>query len=262
MEDILDSGSPKQHDDLNGPSLEHLASNGYKFDFGKCFERGWEAMKSDIGQYILFALVAGVIIVVSLFTVIGAILIALPLQAGYMVYAKKVLTNEPREFNDFFGGFKYFTPLLGYVGVMILVGLILAVPLGVVMGINFAALGSLDALDNPDMVGAQFSAIMLPFQFLFMIIGVFLGALLFFAIPLIVIGQLKTVESIRWSIKLALKNFWWLLLYAFVVSLIQQAGAFACYVGLLFTFPLSQCLLLGAYAEIVGLGDKRTTTVG
>lgn len=92
---------------------------------------------------------------------------------------------------------------------------------------------------------------------LFAVIAVVVQALFFFAVPLIVIGKLSALNAITWSIKLALKNVLWIVLFMFIVGLIVGAGALACGVGLLFTIPFGQCLSLGAYSEIVGLGPKR-----
>ncbi len=252
MEDILDDFSLSSSYD--GPSLQELYTYGYKFDFGKYFTVGWNAMKNDVGQYILFFFVAMLIFFVSFVTIIGPLFIALPLFAGVFTYGRKALLNEPREFNDFFGGFKSFGPLVGYTFLMIAASLFVGLPLLVLAGFDlgfFEALGS-DPKGMSDMV---FGA-MIPAQLGFMVVGVVLQTLLFFTIPLIVIGKLGTLSAIGWSMKIVSKNFWWVLLYIIVAGFVQQAGIIACYVGLLFTVPLAQCLYLGAYAGIVGLAEK------
>lgn len=260
MEEILDQSPPQHEGDLNGPSLHELREQGYTFDFGKYFNTGWKIMKDDVGQFILFTLVMGLIIAVSLITLVGPILLALPLSAGYWLYGKKILHGEDRQFNDFFGGFKYFGPLVGYTLLMIAVISIFVLPLVLLTGIGA---GSITAItDDPEAGFAAMTAVMLPFQLLVGFGSIFLQAFLFFVVPLIVIGQLSTWSAIRWSARIASKNYWWVVLFIFVVGIVSQAGAFACYVGLLFTAPLAQCISLGAYAEIVGLGDKSADAEG
>ncbi|WP_306641487.1 hypothetical protein [Sanyastnella coralliicola] len=255
MEDILDIQHESNQQD--GPSLSQLDAEGYKFDFSRAFETGWAAFKDDIGQYILYTLVMLVIIIASLITIVGPILIAMPLSAGVMIYGSYALKKETREFNTFFEGFKFFGPLLGYLLIMVLLSLVFIVPFALIFGMGSAIA---DAA-NSEAIEA-ISAIMLgPLQILIMVISVLIQAFLFFSVPLIVIGGLGTMDAIKWSAKIARKQFWWILLFAFVVSLISQAGAFACYVGLLFTMPLSQCLILGAYADIVGLGNKQEASL-
>jgi membrane-anchored glycerophosphoryl diester phosphodiesterase (GDPDase) len=259
MDNILDDDRSHEGHNLQGRSLQDIVANGYTFDFGACFNTGWNAMKSDVGQYILFALVAGLIFVVSIFTIIGAILIFLPLWVGYYTYGAKVLRNEPREFGDFFGGFKFFTPLLGFVGLLVLFGLVVFLPLGLATGLNIATFESF--MDDP--IGAEkaLSRAFLPIQLIGGLITLVAQVFVVFTLPLIVIGQLGVMDAIRWSARIASKNFGWLLLYIFVVGLISQSGVLACYIGMLFTIPFGQCLSLGAYAEIIGLGDKRERSI-
>lgn len=252
MEEILDDHRPSVGYD--GPSLEELHTRGYSFDFGKYFNTGWNAMKNDVGQYILFFFVAMLILMVSFITVVGPIFIALPLFAGFFTYGRKALLNEPREFNDFFGGFKSFGPLVGYTFLMIAAYLVVGLPLFILAGFDlefFEAFGN-----DPEGMSEMAFAAMLPLQLALTVVSIVVQTLLFFTIPLIVIGKLTVLSAIGWSVKIVGKNFWWLLLYIFVAGLIQQAGVLACYVGLLFTVPLAQCLYLGAYADIVGLGEK------
>lgn len=254
MDDILDAGqNPSSGNNYNGSSLEELDAKGYHFDFGKYFETGWKAIKDDIGQFILYTLVMFLIIGVSLITLIGPVLIAFPLFAGFIIYGRKALLKEERSFNDFFGGFKFFGPLLGFMGLILLFALALSLPLGLIMGINFAAL---ETLENPEVAAPGMIGALLSYQLLLFVVQIVITTFLFFTVPLIVLGHLGTIDAIKWSIRLVRKNFWWVLLFAFVTGIVQQAGALVCYVGLLFTIPLGQCLVLGAYAEIVGLDKK------
>lgn len=259
MDNILDDDRIHEGHNLEGRSLQDIAANGYTFDFGACFNTGWNAMKSAVGQYILFALVAGLIFIASFFTIIGAFLIFLPLWVGYYIYGAKVLRNEPREFGDFFGGFKFFGPLMGVLGLFILFGLLVFVPLGLATGLSIGTFESF--MDDPVGTEKALSEAFLPMQLIGGLISLVAQVFVVFTLPLIVIGQLGVMDAIRWSARIASKNFGWLLLYFFVVGVMSQIGILACYIGMLFTFPLGQCLSLGAYAEIIGLGDKRERSI-
>lgn len=252
MEDILDQGY-KSNEEFNGPSLSELGMDGYKFDFGKAFEIGWQAFSKDIGSFILYTLVYFLLIIVSAFTVIGLFLIAMPLTAGFMLYGAKCLRGEDLEFNDFFGGFKFFSPLLGYVGLMLLIGLLIIVPIAILFGLQIEFLETA----SPTEINNYIQGIVWPIQGISTIASFFIQTFFFFTVPLIVLGELGTIDAIKWSFKLAMKNFWWILLFAFVVGILTQIGIYVCLVGILFTIPLGQCLTLGAYTHIVGLGNKR-----
>lgn len=252
MEEILDDS--RSSGGYEGPSLEELHMNGYTFDFGRYYSTAWRAMKDEVGQYILFMLVALLIITVSLITIVGPILIALPLFSGFMTYGSKVLRNEPREFNDFFGGFKSFGPLIAFTLIMLFGYALIAAPVVLMAGFDG---GWFDEMaSDPDAAFRIMFGAMLPLQLAISVLGIVAQTLLFFAVPLIVIGNLGAIEAIRWSVKLAGRNFWWILLYIILAGFVQQAGMLACYIGLLFTVPFAQLLYLGAYADIVGLGEK------
>jgi len=148
---------------------------------------------------------------------------------------------------------------LGVVGLSILFGLLVFVPLGLATGLSISTFESF--MDDPAGAEEALSAAFLPIQLIGGLIGLMAQVFVVFTLPLIVIGQLGVMDAIRWSARIASKNFGWLLLYIFVVGLISQSGVLACYIGMLFTIPFGQCLSLGAYAEIIGLGDKRERSI-
>lgn len=103
MNEILDS--ERSYDSNQGPSLEELRANGYKFEISRYFSVGWSAMKPEIGMYILFTVLLAVILAISSFIPFAQILIQVPLTAGFFVYGRRVLLEEKPDFGDFFGGF-------------------------------------------------------------------------------------------------------------------------------------------------------------
>ncbi|MCH2197422.1 MAG: hypothetical protein MK081_01460 [Flavobacteriales bacterium] len=257
MEDILDIQHEESSDPLDGPSLQYLRENGYNFSFGKYWETGWNAMKDDVGWYVLYGFLAGIISILVSFTYIGQYLIGGALFAGFFVYGAKVIRKEKREFGNFFDGFKDVGQLFIFSLLQTLASIVVFVPVILILGFNF------DLFTNPERLSGYDPQDLL-MQILPMYAVVFIGLILIytfmqFCIPLIVLGRLSAVQSIKWSYIIISKNFFWFLLFCFVVGVISIAGVFACYVGLLFTIPFGQCLFFGAYKEIVGLGDKRVT---
>lgn len=253
MNEILDS--ERSYDSNQGPSLEELRANGYKFEISRYFSVGWSAMKPEIGMYILFTVLLAVILAISSFIPFAQILIQVPLTAGFFVYGRRVLLEEKPDFGDFFGGFKQFGQLVLYNILVYVITLALIIPVFLISGASISSLTAI--VDDPENAIPALLAILGPVMILFAVIAVVVQALFFFAVPLIVIGKLSALNAITWSIKLALKNVLWIVLFMFIVGLIVGAGALACGVGLLFTIPFGQCLSLGAYSEIVGLGPKR-----
>lgn len=253
MNEILDS--ERSYDGNQGPSLEELRANGYRFEISRYFNVGWSAMKPEIGMYILYTVVLMVILVISSFIPFAQLLIQVPLTAGFFVYGRRVLLGEKADFGDFFGGFKQFGQLLLYNILVLVLTVALIFPIFLISGISILSLTAI--FEDPENAAPALLAVMGPVIILFAVIAVLVQALFFFSVPLIVIGKLSAISAISWSVKLALKNILWIVLFMFVLGIIVGAGAIVCGVGLLFTIPLGQCIILGAYSEIVGLGEKR-----
>jgi uncharacterized membrane protein len=87
--------------------------------------------------------------------------------------------------------------------------------------------------------------------------GLLVGGALFFSAPLIVERRLGPVEAMKTSYELTKKNIWMFTLFAFVVSLIAQAGSYACYIGLLATIPLMFTISAVAYRDLFGVEGAR-----
>lgn len=253
MNEILDS--ERSYDGNQGPSLEELRANGYRFEISRYFNVGWSAMKPEIGMYILYTVVLMVILVISSFIPFAQLLIQVPLTAGFFVYGRRVLLGEKADFGDFFGGFKQFGQLLLYNILVLVLTVALIFPIFLISGISILSLTAI--FEDPENAAPALLAVMGPVIILFAVIAVLVQALFFFSVPLIVIGKLSAISAISWSVKLVLKNILWIVLFMFVLGIIVGAGAIVCGVGLLFTIPLGQCIILGAYSEIVGLGEKR-----
>jgi hypothetical protein len=82
--------------------------------------------------------------------------------------------------------------------------------------------------------------------------------LFFFTIPLIVERGLGATDAMRTSYELTKQNILLFTLFAFVVGLIAQIGAYACYIGLLATFPLQFTITAVAYRDLFGLEGARS----
>ncbi len=262
MEDLLDEEySAKDGNDYNneGPSLQKLVSEGYKFDFTRIFELGWKAMSKDIWWFILYSFVSLIILYASFITIIGWAFIMFPLLAGFALYAQKALNDEPRSFSTFFDGFKFFGPLLGLMGLYILISLILFSPVFFLMGPIWMTIIQSD-LTDPDtfrdiaLISQSGSIFLNLYQYTAQIL---LSALTIFSVPLIIFGKLNGWEALQWSVRISMRNFWWFVLLSFLIAIMQVAGVYACCIGLFFAFPFTECLKFAAYYDIVGLGDKR-----
>jgi len=91
------------------------------------------------------------------------------------------------------------------------------------------------------------------------IVPAFLVSGLFFFAPHLVIDQgLGPIEAMRRSYEVTRNSMWWFTLFAFVIGLIAGAGSYACYVGMLATYPLSVAAGVIAYRDCFGMQDARS----
>jgi uncharacterized membrane protein len=93
---------------------------------------------------------------------------------------------------------------------------------------------------------------------LFCIFPAFIVAgLFYFTIPLIAERNLDVSSALSASYEATKKHWFMFALFAFVVSILASLGQFACYVGLLVTYPLQFTISAIAYRDIFGVPGAR-----
>lgn len=86
------------------------------------------------------------------------------------------------------------------------------------------------------------------------------GGLLYFTVPLIVARDLGIGKALSASYEATKANWLMFALFAFVASLLASLGQFACYIGLLVTYPLQFTIAAVAYRDVFGLQGARRFT--
>jgi uncharacterized membrane protein len=164
---------------------------------------------------------AGVLMLGLIFVVIGLIgLLATYLVGGMYHTAFKQLRGEPISTSDLFSAGERMPAVLG---ASILVGLL-------------------------TMIGA-----------LLCIIPAFIVAgALYFTVPLVVERRMSVSEAIQASREATRGDLFMFILFAFIVSLIAQAGSYLCYVGMLVTWPLHFTIAAIAYRDCFGVAGARS----
>jgi hypothetical protein len=88
--------------------------------------------------------------------------------------------------------------------------------------------------------------------------GFIVSGLLFFTMPLIVERNLGVFEAMRASRDVTQPNLLMFTVFAFVAQLIASAGSYACYVGLLATWPLMFTIGAVAFRDCFGVPGARS----
>lgn len=218
----------------------------------ECIKGGWELIKN---QYWLFVGMTLVGIIIGSAVPMGILLG--PMMCGLYLSFFKVRRGEPIEFGTLFKGFDYFGPSVVATLLHIVPIIAIVLPAYVVfyifMFVSIAAQG-----DDPN--PAAFIGVMVMFGLFWlvvMIIVVIVSVGFTFAYPLIVDRKLQGLDAVKLSFRAAMANFWKLLIMMLLTSLMSFAGALACYIGIVFVFPIVYATIAKAYEQVFGLADGR-----
>jgi hypothetical protein len=210
-----------------------LLDQDYEVNIGAYFSRGWAIFKEFAWGYILFTLVFGLM---------GALLAQLPaplgvkaaegdlgggnlifnilspaLGAGFYVVSFQIARNRPKNFSDFFNGFKKFLPLF------------------------------LTSLVSTILIALGLVVLIIP--------GIYLAVSYMFAQLFVIDKNMNFWSAMETSRKLISKRWFSFLGLGILMSLLVLAGFLLLGVGALVTVPLSTCVLAAAYEDIVGLNS-------
>ncbi len=173
------------------------------------------------------------------------------MAAGFFIVAYKLSMFGKVEQSDYTFGFKKIADNALYVLITLLIALIIFIPVIISIISEIAIFIGMD-FKSPDNI-KQVIAILMPLIGIVAICGlVFLLVCLLFTLvyPLINVYGLNAITAIKVSSKVVLKNYFSFLLLAIVCGLINIAGMLCLIIGLLFTIPLTYCVMYAAYEQI------------
>jgi hypothetical protein len=236
--------SPDERDDL---------SSSYEVDFSRWFNYATAHWSSVLGASIGFSLILGMIQValgfIPFVSPIIALLIMPSLQAGYVIVYLAQLKGKRWEFGDFFGGFQWWGAILANQLLLALMVLPCVVPFLVMMIALMVARA-------PGMRGGGAEAVlfvMIPLLLVGVGAAIYVSVRVsFFSQMLIIDRNYGPIEAIKGSWRLTRGHFWSLFGVAFLLGLINLGGLVACFIGVLFTTPLTGLVPVAGYLLIAG----------
>lgn len=199
-------------------ALSVLVEMGYEFKFAKYMQDGFELYKKFALQYALFYFIILAISLVSnmvdyLGIVVDIILTPI-LSAGVLLTANELIKGNKPHFSFLFKGFSFFVPVL-------MVNLL--------------------------------SAVMTTVGLVLLIIpGIYLAVAYTFAIMFVLFLKYDYWSALEWSRKIISKNWWQFFSFLLVIVFLNLAGLLLCGVGILFTAPVSMCMLFCCFEDIIG----------
>lgn len=238
--------------------VDEIIRDGYGFELGDYISSGFNEFKKEWLLYSLYGLVAVIIMILSLFTIVGFIFLFYPTMLGFAVASDKRQQTGVLNFSDFFGAYKNFGSY-AVVGLLVFAAYLLVyVPMFALLGFSGIFMGDHPELGMISMFGSMI------FVFLGILLVYFVMIGLFFAPYLIHYGGYSGTEAVRASFKLAFRNFWWLLLFVIVTGVIGSIGQYLCLVGMFASIAaaslmnyemIKRVLMVDAFNEIDEIGN-------
>lgn len=186
-----------------------------KVNMGNWISKAWDILFSDIGYFILLALVYILVVSVASATVVGEFIIIGPLAVGLYYVAFKKMQGKSIQIGDISKGFNFFA----------------AAVISNILITIFVAIG--------------FTFCIIP--------AIVITALYMFTPAFILDKKLDFWNAMEASRKVAQKHLFELTVFVLVLGIINLLGVLLCLVGVFVTFPLTLLAIAIAYDELVGI---------
>ncbi|MEY2829940.1 MAG: hypothetical protein RIQ33_1798 [Bacteroidota bacterium] len=237
-------------------SIEDVLQNGYSLSIGNVWNRGADIWKKNIGGFLLYFIVGSIIMnVVGLIPIAGIVatwfVLGPVFSAGFYIAAYAITKNGTVAANDYTIGFRKMIDNALYVLLSLIILALVFIP---VMMSLFASLAFLLKADykSADSIREVFS-ILAPVVGIIaacIALAMLVYVLLIMVYPLIHIYGLSAIDAIRVSARTVIKQYFTFIILMFTLLLLNVGGAICLLVGMLFTIPLSYCILYAAYESI------------
>ncbi len=212
---------------------------------------GWTLFKKNPGVWILMTLIYGVVMVLLSFVpLLGPLASALlgTMLAGGLIYgASKLDGGEKLEIMQLFQAFQDSTrtgPMLTLGGIALVANLLMAI-------VSKGLVGS--ALMGAEMMGggsAQFGATTLLGILLLLLMAAVLTAMLFYAVPLVMLKNIEPFEAIKISVMGGLRNWLPLLVFGLICGVLTVLAAIPMGLGLLILGPITAGAWYQSYKDL------------
>jgi uncharacterized membrane protein len=237
-----------------------LNSNDSKIDIGDMFSNGWNIFKQNIIGFVFYYILSIGLLLISAVTVVGPILLYMPLLMGFCIVADKIYRNQEYSFGSFLGGFR---KIFGFLFYTVLISIIVGVIYSVVMSF-YTPSPDLDSGANLSQADRGF---FLPLTMLIDLTAKIFDALVYvliasipiiyllmafsFAPFLILFEDMGVIESMKVSFGMVNKHLLMMILCYIFIMIVSASGSIIGGVGMLVTAPIGYCMHLVLYRQLV-----------
>lgn len=208
---------------------------------GTLLSTAWALMQQDMGNAILAFLIVNLISgAIGSVPYIGGLIsgfVVPPIQGGLSVYALNYVNRRNPQLGDLFNGFQQYGRWLGIYWLLAAIGLACAIPGGILLAIGLVSLGVFVPQAAPDFtpmaVGLLAAGVLVMLIICMAVLprftfAYFLGA-----------EGYEALDALRVSHEMAQGRVWQIIGIGIALGLVNLLGVIACFVGLLFTIPLT-----------------------
>jgi hypothetical protein len=243
--------------------LQEAKENGYSFNTGNYFGKGFELFKSNPGELIGFTLLYFLIsLTLSLIPVFGGVinmLITPALSIGFMVFCREIDLDRNTDFARFFDGFKKLLPLLGAYLLQLAIYLVIASPLLLI--IDKELLMDFNGQDPEALIELWLEITEVGFVWIIiLILYIYLAVSLRWAIALAYFYDFSPFEALKESFFLVNKNWFSHLIFLILGVLVIFLGVIGLLIGILITYPVYMAADYACFADITGLNKEDEST--
>jgi uncharacterized membrane protein len=252
MESILDqpqfSGAKR--------SIDDVLQNGYSLSVGEAWSRGSEIWKKNIGGYILYSILGYLaIFIVGLIPFVGSFvtsfILSPALAAGFFISAYAISNSGKATSNDYTNGFRKMADNALFVLITIIIMVVIFIPVIISLISQIMFLIKAD-YKSPEGIKEVFTVLapVLGIGAICLLVAMFVYLLFIMVYPLINVYGLSAIDAVKTSVKTVIKEYITFLLLSLSLLLLNIGGGLCLGIGMLFTIPLSYCILYAAY-EII-----------
>ena len=248
---------------MQNQHVQRLLEKDYSFKFGDYIAKGFNILGKNLGGFVVFGLLAGIMIMVAGFIpILGGIaanLILTPaLLAGVYIVANKVERQEDREFSNFFDGFQYIAQLALVALVSGIIILLSLIPFGLA-NVNILA-WLLDTFTHGFVTTDTFAFVsdfpgFSTWTLLLLLPAIYFSVAYAWSGMFVVFHKLSFWDAMEASRIMITKKWPIFFLFMIVTGLIGGLGVLGFFIGILFTYPAMLCMHYAAFSDVTELNQ-------
>jgi len=204
-----------------------------RVDLGGYLNRAWQLFTANPGLLVGGFAIVFIILLVSAITVVGPLILAGPLMAGYYGIIQRLRDGRETEFGELFAGFQDFARTC-VAGLLVVLVLVIAAAISMIASFVLSHIPCL----------GQLLAVVVNLA-----VSVVAAAASMFVIPAIVVTNKAPVDSLSDNVRFAQRFVTPALLLAVVHVALGVVGSLVCLVGLLVTMPVACAFVMEAYHD-------------